>query len=29
MNSLGEDWLIIGEKGMIVGLLGTGLLIDR
>lgn len=29
MNSLGEDWLINGQKGIIVGLLGAGLLIDK
>lgn len=29
MNSLGEDWLVNGQKGIIVGLLGAGLLIDR
>lgn len=29
MNSLGEDWLINGQKGIIVGLLGAGSLIDK
>lgn len=29
MNSLGEDWLINGQKGIIVGLLGAGLLIGK
>lgn len=29
MNSLREDWLINGQKGIIVGLLGAGLLIDK
>lgn len=29
MNSLGEDRLTNGEKGIIVGLLGAGSLIDR
>lgn len=29
MNSLGEDWLINGQKGIIIGLLGAGLLIDK